>query len=110
MVLNDSGIPRYRAYIIYGRDVENILKRIAAFVNGCRNIVAESSLRSIFSRLCEDATYVELKDYSDVDRVILSYEEGKAIVFPVSSPRLDVHAIALIPIDKTNKLRISGGR
>lgn len=109
MVLNDNDISRYRAYIIYGKDMESILRRVASFANGCSNMVIESSLKSVASRVCRDASYVELNGYSDVDKAILSREEGKVIVFQVSSPRSDVYAVALILVDRFNKSRVSGG-
>lgn len=104
MRLNEEGLGRYRAYVLYGKNVENILQRIIAFVGGCKNIVADVMLGEFLGRLCpKDSTTVDLENYRDVDKVIASTEEGKAIVFFVEAPRDDVYAIALIPIDKHNK-------
>ncbi|MEM1560492.1 MAG: hypothetical protein QW775_02005 [Ignisphaera sp.] len=104
MKLNEEGLGKYRAYVLYGKNVENILQRIITFVGGCKNVVADVILGEFLRRLCsEDYTSVELKDYRDVDKVISLIEEGKAIAFFVESPRNDVYAIALIPVDEHNK-------
>lgn len=104
MKLKEDGIGRYRAYVLYGKSVENILQRIIAFVGGCKNIIADTMLEEFLRKLClKDSMFVELKGYLDVDKVIASSEEGKAIVFSVEAPRDDVYAVALIPVDKHNK-------
>ncbi|MEM3980511.1 MAG: hypothetical protein QXF79_04555, partial [Ignisphaera sp.] len=102
--LKEDGISRYRAYVLYGVSVENILRRVVAFVGGCENIIADTMLKEFLRKLClKDSVFVELKDYLDVDKVIASSEEGKAIVFSIEAPRDDVFAVALVPVDKFNK-------
>lgn len=104
MILNSDNMSKYRAYILYGKDLENLLKRIIHFTGSCKNIIAELSLKTFISRLCsEETTYVELKDYRDIDNVLLKHEEGKALIFQLNSPRDNIYSIALIPIDKYNK-------
>lgn len=103
-MLNSSGMTRYRGYIIYGKSLENILKRVLNFVGGCKNIVADIELQKTLSLFCTDeAVFRELKSYDDVNNVIALGEEGKAVVFLVESPKENIYAVALIPIDKFNR-------
>jgi hypothetical protein len=109
MKLNDSEIVKYRAYILYGRNVENILQRIIAYVNGCINIIADSILEQALNKLCNDKpTIIEIQSYRDVDEIISRSIEGKAVLFMVESPRVDIYAVAFIPVDKFNKNVVRG--
>jgi hypothetical protein len=109
MKLNSYGIAKYRAYILYGKNVENILQRVIAYVNSCTNIIADSALGETLAKLCTDKPIVvEIGSYKDVDEIISRSSEGKAILFMVESPRADVHAIAFIPVDKFNKNVVRG--
>jgi len=108
--LGDRGLAKYRAYILYGKNIENILQRIIAFVDGCKNIIADVDLEKPFSSLCpEKPVFTEFKSYADVDKAVEASDEGKALVFFVESPREDVYAVALIPIDSFNKSAVSSG-
>lgn len=110
MKLDESGITRYRAYVLYGKSIENLIQRIVVFVGGCKNIIADAMLQDVLLKLCKEKPVItELKQYSDVDKAITSSEEGKAIVFVVDSPRRDVYAIAFVPVDKFNKSVVGGG-
>lgn len=110
LALDNSVMTRYRGYILYGKNIENLLKRVIAFVDGCKNIVADTILSEMLSKLCtEKPEFIEFKSYTDIDKVIASAIEGKAIVFAIKPPREDIHAIALIPIDRFNKSRVIGG-
>lgn len=109
MILDSDGISRYRAYILYGKNIENLLQRIVSYVEDCKNIVTDIQLDSILSKFCQKKNMsLEVKSYEDIDKAIAVLEEGKAIVFRVKSPRDDVYAIAFIPIDQFNKSRIGG--
>ncbi len=47
--------------------------------------------------------YIELRNYDDVNRIIIENEPGYGIVFRVPSPKNDVYAVAFIPINDRNK-------
>lgn len=105
-----NNLAKYRGYVLYGQSLENLVQRVLAFLNGCGKLVADTPLSELVSKLCtEKPTTVELKDCRDVDRVIASSEEGKALVFVVEAPKEGVHALALVPVDKFNKARAGGG-
>ena len=109
-MLESSGLAKYRGYILYGRSAENILQRVVAFADRCENVVVDVELKDVLARICKsNFGVVELKSYEDVDRAVIGLEEGKALVFAVDSPRDDVYAVALVPIDKFNKSRAGKG-
>lgn len=112
MVLPEGEVTRYQAYIIYGKDVTDVLRRIANYVGGCQNLVADVELKQFLEeKVCREGgpVYVVFESYAKVNEVILSEGVGKGVIFPVPSPVEGVHAVAFIPINEFNKKVASGG-
>jgi hypothetical protein len=109
MVLEDSVVSKFQAYIIYSKNLKEILKRVINYMQGCNNIVSDVELKPVFEEVCSNAKpqYIEFSNAESVDKAILQAELNKGIIFRVSSPRSDVHAIAFIPVNQRNKEIVS---
>lgn len=110
MIVNDNVISRYQAYIVYGKNINEILRRIANYLNGCNNVVSDIELKKYFDSICggSSPSYVEINDVKALDELIMRTEISKGIVLRAESPREDVYAIAFIPINQRNKEVASG--
>ncbi|MDK6028386.1 hypothetical protein QPL79_03290 [Ignisphaera sp. 4213-co] len=105
MIINDDDVSKFQAYIIYGKNINEILKRIINYLNGCSNIISDSKLKNYFDIVCTNSSpqYVEFSDIKMLNDIILRSELGKGLVLKAESPRNDVYAIAFIPINQRNK-------
>jgi|UniRef100_A0A7J2U6B3 hypothetical protein len=105
MVLEDNIVTKFQAYIIYSKSLKEILRRVINYMQGCNNIVSDAELKPEFEELCSDSKpqYMEFLNSDAVDKAVMQTEFNRAIVLKVSSPRSDVHAIALIPTNQRNK-------
>jgi precorrin-6B methylase 2 len=108
-MLEDKEIMKFQAYILYSRNIEDILKRIANYLENCNKIIADTNLGELLKNVCEGSEphLIELKDYKIIEEVINREPIGKGIIFRVVSPRSDVYAIAFIPINNFNKTVVS---
>lgn len=105
-MLDDKDVMKFQAYILYSKNVDNILRRIVNYLGNCNKIIADIELSDILKGICvesEPPHFMEFKDCKMVEEVINNEVIGKGIVFRVTSPRSDVHAIAFIPINSFNK-------
>jgi hypothetical protein len=105
MVLKDSIVSKFQAYIIYSKSLKEIARRIVNYMNGCNNIISDVELKPIFDELCTESKpqFIEIKDENIVDKIVSEAELNKGVVFRVESPRDDVYAIAFIPVNQRNK-------
>jgi hypothetical protein len=105
MVLEDSVVAKFQAYIIYSKNLKEILKRVVNFMQSCNNLVSDVELKPVFDEICGNfkPRYMEFPDSEAIDKAVMQAELNSGIVFRVSSPRSDVHAIALIPVNQRNK-------
>ena len=112
MIFSDAVVSKFQAYIIYGKNIQDILRRIVSYLKGCSNAIADTELRSFLDSICANETplYVELREAKDIEEVVAKYDLGKGLLFRVLSPRDDVYAIAFIPINKYNKDVVLKGR
>ncbi|ADM28393.1 hypothetical protein Igag_1591 [Ignisphaera aggregans DSM 17230] len=104
-MLDDRDIEQYQAYILYSKNIIDIIKRISNYLSGCNKMFIDIELKEISQQVCGEnmPRYVELKSYDDVNKLILESENGYGIIFRVPSPKDNVYAIAFIPINNHNK-------
>lgn len=108
-MLEDSFITKFQAYILYSKNISNVLKRIVNYLGDCSKIIADAELYSLLEGICTEfkPLFMEIKDYHTIESLIDRESTGKGIVFKVASPANDVHAVAFIPINEFNKSLVS---
>lgn len=108
-MLEDKIVSKFQAYILYSKNVNDILKRIVNYIGNCSKIIADTELYSLLKEICTEFEphFTEIKDYHTIENLINNESTGRGIVFKVVSPINDVHAVAFIPINEFNKSLVS---
>lgn len=104
-MLEDKDVTKFQAYIIYSKNISDILKRIVNYLGDCKKIIADIELSNLLKEICieSEPRFAEFRNYDIVRDLINKELIGSGIVFRVVSPRSDVYAIAFVPINEFNK-------
>ena len=105
VMLSDEGLEKYQAYVLYGMNREDLVKRIVNYLEGCDKVIADKALEPILNSICGTTKprVVEISSYGDVDKMIRENENGMGIVFEVRSPVEGIIAIAMVLVNEYNK-------
>ncbi len=108
-MLEDKDVTNFQAYILYSKNISDILKRIVNYLGDCNKIIADIELGNLLKEICIESKprLTEFRSYDVVRDLINNELVGKGIVFKITSPKDDIYAIAFIPINEFNKSIVS---
>ena len=105
-MIRDCELERYRCYILYGKDLRDLVLRAIIYAEKCESIYFDESLQRVAQELCgRRINVVSVSDTHRLAELIVKLGMGKLLVLAVEPPRQDVVSIAVIPVDDFNKLR-----
>ncbi len=104
-MLSEDIVKKFRAYILYGTDLEDLIQRIIRFVGGCDKIVVDSECGDIVmlvSSLCGDNVLTKSLNDQNIFEVLRELSKGMSIVTMCTEVPSPFKAICIIPVDDYN--------